>query len=152
QFFQHVMAIIRKGVADQGIPKVSPDPNSRRHAVLEIAGTGGLRTLCRPAVTRAEAVSADHGFTAHLHGGPSAGFGRYGGAATVDFLRIFTSSGSRAWAGADRKIQSNQPHAPRPTAVLLSRRPKIGKSGIWSATPRSVGQAVSSGKTGERRR
>src|SRR5271167_2927365 len=34
------------------------------------------------------------------------------GAATVDFLRLFVLSGSRVWAGADRKTQSNQTHAP----------------------------------------
>ena len=44
------------------------------------------------------------------------------GAATVDFIRLFVLSGSRTWAGADRKIQSNQRNAHRPTAVLLSRR------------------------------
>ena len=56
----------------------------------------------------------------------TAGLGRFDGAATVDFRRIFTSSGSRARAGADKKFQSNQPHAPRPTAVLLSRVLKSG--------------------------
>src|ERR1700674_1960631 len=53
------------------------------------------------------------------------------GAATVDFLSFFVLSGSRAWAGADRKTQSNQPHAPRPTAVLLSRRPLV----VFPCTP-----------------
>ena len=55
------------------------------------------------------------------------------GAAIVDFRRLFVLSGSRAWAGADRKIQSNQPHAPRPTAVLLSRRPLV----VFPCTPLS---------------
>jgi hypothetical protein len=59
---------------------------------------------------------------------------------TVDFLRIFTSSGSRAWTGADRKTQSNQPHAPWPTAVLLSRRPKIGHLVGHPALSRTSGQ------------
>jgi hypothetical protein len=58
------------------------------------------------------------------------------GAAIVDYLTRFVLSGSRAWAGADSKTQSNQPHAPRPTAVLLSCRPKIGwwcgRVVVWS--------------------
>ncbi len=35
---------------------------------------------------------------------------------------VSLESAGKAWAGADSKIQSNQPHAPRPMAVLLSRR------------------------------
>jgi hypothetical protein len=47
------MEVSRKGFAGLGIAKVSPDPNSRRHAALEIAGTEGVRTPCGPTVTRA---------------------------------------------------------------------------------------------------
>jgi hypothetical protein len=47
------------------------------------------------------------------------------GAAMIDFAILFGSSASRAVLGADKKAQSDQPHAPRPTAVLLSRRPLV---------------------------
>jgi hypothetical protein len=44
------------------------------------------------------------------------------GAASIEIMVISLESAGKGWAGADSKIQSNQPHAPRPTAVLLSRR------------------------------
>jgi hypothetical protein len=47
------------------------------------------------------------------------------GARAVDFLDIFDDSDSRTVFSAALKAQYNQPHTPRPTAVLLSRRPKI---------------------------
>ena len=45
------------------------------------------------------------------------------GAANIVLVRVIVSSASKAHAGADKKLHSTQPHAPRPTAVLLSRRP-----------------------------
>jgi hypothetical protein len=47
------------------------------------------------------------------------------GPAMIDFVMLFGSNASRAMVEADKKTQSNQPHAPRPTAVLLSRRPLV---------------------------
>jgi hypothetical protein len=53
------------------------------------------------------------------------------GAASIEIMVVSLENAGKAWAGADSKIQSNQPHAPRPTAVLLSRRPSVGPVRSW---------------------